>query len=605
MGKRAKTKEFGIHFPIGGLVKRYGYQSQPPYTTPDCQNVRPFDVLEGRERGGSRPGLVKAYDGALSDTPQCLAKVSLVDDGGDVTHTLIAVADNSFYKVTDGGLVALTNETLKTEDGDVITTEGSTAIDGGGTGASIGSGRVRATERGQKIYFADSAGTLVDGEDGTIANTNELTATAVSDWTAYGIDATRDVVLLTQRAGSSVEEGVYQITSVAAAKVTISATLTNGACNFQIAGGLKVFDPSTEEVAILEETDGFQPLACPLVCTYRDRICAAGPEHIWYMSRQGDPLDWDYGASVTDSQRAVAGTSADAGQIGQPITAMIPYSDDYIVFGCENSLWVLRGDPAYGGQLDMMSSQIGIINGDAWCSFPDASLLILSRAGLYLIPPGATGYPQEFSREIIPDELIDTDASSRITMVYDHKGRGVQLSIVPSDASTGTHWWIDISSGSIWPVTYSDDDMQPICGIVYAADTDSDQDLLLAGNDGYIRQSSEDASDDDGETIESYVVIGPLWIGAGMSRMGILTELYGVLDAQSNSVTCEIGVADYGEQTITQLAAPRFSTTLVGGRRNRFYPRVNAPAMAIRLSSTSQWAMESLGGVVLPGGRVR
>ena len=52
MAKGPKIVE--LRFPIGGLVRRYGYQSQAPYTTPDCENVVPRDVLENRERGGRR-----------------------------------------------------------------------------------------------------------------------------------------------------------------------------------------------------------------------------------------------------------------------------------------------------------------------------------------------------------------------------------------------------------------------------------------------------------------------------------------------------------------------------------------------------------------------
>lgn len=44
-------------FPVGGLDNSVSVQRQPPYTTPDAKNVRPFDVISGRGRGGTRPGL--------------------------------------------------------------------------------------------------------------------------------------------------------------------------------------------------------------------------------------------------------------------------------------------------------------------------------------------------------------------------------------------------------------------------------------------------------------------------------------------------------------------------------------------------------------------
>lgn len=46
-----------MRFPLGGLDRRYAFQDQAPYTTPDCMNVWPLDVTTGRERGGVRPGL--------------------------------------------------------------------------------------------------------------------------------------------------------------------------------------------------------------------------------------------------------------------------------------------------------------------------------------------------------------------------------------------------------------------------------------------------------------------------------------------------------------------------------------------------------------------
>ena len=50
-----------LPFPFGGLHEGLAAEKQPPTTSPQLKNVRPFDVEEGRSRGGQRPGLVKAY----------------------------------------------------------------------------------------------------------------------------------------------------------------------------------------------------------------------------------------------------------------------------------------------------------------------------------------------------------------------------------------------------------------------------------------------------------------------------------------------------------------------------------------------------------------
>ncbi len=61
------SRTIGLKFPLGGLNRRFSIQRQPPFTTPRCLEMRPFDPLEERERGGSRPGLT-SYPFDLGET---------------------------------------------------------------------------------------------------------------------------------------------------------------------------------------------------------------------------------------------------------------------------------------------------------------------------------------------------------------------------------------------------------------------------------------------------------------------------------------------------------------------------------------------------------
>ena len=174
---------------------------------------------------------------------------------------------------------------------------------------------------------------------------------------------------------------------------------------------------------------GVPPLGCPLCCTYRGRLVLAGPGIVWYMSRVLDPTDFDFGYDPNDPSRAVGGTSTTTGGIPEPIVALIPHSDDYLIFGCERSLWLLTGDPAYGGTISALSRDIGVLGPGAWCTLPDSSVVILSRDGLYLIPAGAGSPPQPISRPLLPAELVDLDWQANvISMCYDVEGRGIHLS---------------------------------------------------------------------------------------------------------------------------------------------------------------------------------
>ena len=101
------------------------------------------------------------------------------------------------------------------------------------------------------------------------------------------------------------------------------------------------------------KTFGSLPAKAYLGCLYRGRAVLSGnPEnpHQWYMSRQA--YIWDYAYLANDAQSPVVGNNADAGEVGDIVRALIPYKDDYLLFGGANTFYVLRGDPAKGGDLD-------------------------------------------------------------------------------------------------------------------------------------------------------------------------------------------------------------------------------------------------------------
>lgn len=54
-----------ILFPIKGIHRGGVTSLLPPLTTCHMNNMRPYDTLDNRARGGQRPGLVKWGDGDL------------------------------------------------------------------------------------------------------------------------------------------------------------------------------------------------------------------------------------------------------------------------------------------------------------------------------------------------------------------------------------------------------------------------------------------------------------------------------------------------------------------------------------------------------------
>ncbi|MFP3386030.1 hypothetical protein, partial [Tritonibacter sp. SIMBA_163] len=55
-GRPAKSP-IPLPFPVQGIDENSPYGVQPPTTTPDALNVRSYDALERRNRGGQRTGI--------------------------------------------------------------------------------------------------------------------------------------------------------------------------------------------------------------------------------------------------------------------------------------------------------------------------------------------------------------------------------------------------------------------------------------------------------------------------------------------------------------------------------------------------------------------
>ena len=356
---------------------------------------------------------------------------------------------------------------------------------------------------------------------------------------------------------------------------------------------------TTYELSWTSDYYGIPPLNCPLCCTYRGRLVLAGPGAVWYMSRVLDPNDWDYGYDPSDASRAIGGTSTTTGGIPEPILALMPHSDQYLIFGCERSLWLLTSDPAYGGTIQALSRDVGVLGPNAWCNLPDGSIVFLSRDGLYQIPPGASSYPQSISRQFLPAELLDVDwITNTISLCYDVWGRGIHLSITPVSGATGIHFFVDWTTKSFWPVTLPNS-QQPTIMVRYSPNSTFPASVILGSYDGYTRKYSTSATTDDGTAFSSVICYGPIAIG-GISNYGELVYLSADTDSNGQSVSWGIYTGDNGQEAIASAVSgatagnAEWTGTFVAGDNQRQYPRAFGAAHVIMVSGTHGWAIEGL-----------
>lgn len=570
-----------VVFPPGGLDKKASHRQSKPFASVDCLNVRPSETIENRTRGGSRPGLESPFTGDPGESFRFLVPMVLAseEDGAPLSSTMLVISadGNILSESVSPGTMNQVITDLTVRD-DVL---------------------LSAAQNGQKLYIADYGDLRASGTNGVVSGAT-LDSATYADWRTLGILTDDDVCVISAPAGSA---GTYEISSFTENVVTLASSPgDNSDCTFRIERAPKVYDPNEGTLTLLVATDGQVPTGNPLICRFLGRIVFAGAApapHVWYMSRQNDELDWDY--SQADSQRAVAGTTAEAGVPGEAITALFTHSDDYLIIGCRSEIWRMRGDPAFGGSLMALDLKIGIISQDAWCIGPSGEVVFLSLDGIYVLPPGGDSRPMSLSREKLPQELLNIDVTTIIiSMEYDIDGRGVHIYLTPVVAGTTTHWWLDWQYKTFWPITHHSD-FEPTAMCTYQSIDSDYSGVLLGGRDGTIRRYDDSAEDDDGTNFSSYINIGPIPMNSdGMT--GTLLSLVGVMAEGSGDIIWSVHPGLTFEETAS--AASSDSGTWVAGINATARPACRGQAYVLKITGTpgSAWAFENVPTVVRDSG---
>jgi hypothetical protein len=467
-----------------------------------------------------------------------------------------------------------------------------------------------SAERAQALYIADYGEKIASGTNGTNTTTSFDSAT-YADWTTVGIDTDDHVLVITS--GTGVTADVYEISSVAAGSLALSTSPgTSGTgINFYISRCPKVFTASTNTLTRLIGTDAGSPAptTCPLVCLYRDRLVFAGAEdapHVAYASRISAPTDYSYGDSSDDPARAwYLGASSQEGTVGHPITALIPVSDDLLVFGCSDKIMILRGDVTYQGQMDVVSHNYGILGprARAWCYGPAGEVFAIGKTGLFMMPPTMNAVIP-MSDEVLPRELKNIDTNSNtVLMNYDLEAGGIHIFVTPNaGGQTPEHWFFTYSNGKgFWPVTLPTNHE---AFSIYGPDPVNGT-TIWGSRNGYLRNYNPTSETDEGTAIDSYIYYGPIRTSGNDYRDGFITEVFGVLASGSGDVTWELYVADACEGAVDATTAFDTATWSGDGLTFKSRPRARAGAFTVKVkkgSDTRAWSLDRLNAVVMPAG---
>jgi len=239
---------------------------------------------------------------------------------------------------------------------------------------------------------------------------------------------------------------------------------------------------------------------------------------------------------------------------------------------------------------------IGIISNRAWCRIED-TICFLSDDGIYRMN-GDGSELKPLSPGAVPDELLDVDTSTTtVSMGYERDRNAVHI-YLRTAAGSDTHWVYEIEPQAFWPVRFERDNHSPLVMCQH------DGELLLAGNDGYIRQVG--GANDDGAAIESHVVIGPMRLGKP-GYFGRWMKLHAMLAAGGGRVNWRIVTGDTAEEAAdnVKLAIEAFQAGTSysayvqssgnwpsGSRSIMAYPRTRGVWACLWLQSTDRWAFE-------------
>ena len=373
----------------------------------------------------------------------------------------------------------------------------------------------------------------------------------------------------------------------------------------------KVIDPATLTVSNWVATaPATLPPGCRLACTYRGRIVLArdaSSAQNWYMSRLGDALDWDFGASP-ESTTAVAGNSS--GKFGQPadsITALIPYSDDLLIFGCSKSMWVMEGDPGAGGRVQNVSYKTGVIGPRSWCFDDQGHLYFMGSGGLYRMPRGTRDAVPVSGRRLT--RLLDRVDTSKtfVQMGFDSFKQWVIICLTSTDSSVvGVHVIYDTISDALWPTTFATYDHNPWSILEVVGVEDEQRRVLFGGSGGYIRRMDDASASDDGTVIDSYVRLAEMEVGSGTIE-SVVAEMQAefskdlpatlnwyLVSGRSANEIVNIPTADIFSGAADSLTG-QFSTSLGFQTPVRMRRRGGAHSLVLRNNTaTEQWAVERI-----------
>ena len=427
----------------------------------------------------------------------------------------------------------------------------------------------------------------------------------------------------------------YRITAVVAGRDSLTVVELDGtslaaqdgtiAARWNICRSAKVLDLEAGTLSIWEATAGrgSVPHGAKMVITWQDRMVMANDQinpHVWSMSRNGDPYDWLYGSE--DLGSPVAGTNFQAGLIGEPLTALIAHNKSCLLFGAEDSIWLMRGDPMQGGYIERLSDDIGVVGPFAHTKTDKDATYFISHVGLYVMPSGCGDVPTPVSRDKIPAHGPVDWGSNDKHLAFDVVHNGLMLLYLETATHTFKSIWFDLKHGGFWPLSFSPKQHSRLFHWQPAAGRDGQKalgSLMFGGPSGEVSQLDGSANGDYGSStaVSSSVVVGPIKVSGSQAQSAMVQEIQTVGEFSSSSgvvnMVVRVGPTAKVASTIipgpgagaVNLAPWTAGSVLTATTEN---PRVSGHALTLQILASAghtDWAFDEACLTIAPLGKAR
>lgn len=387
---------------------------------------------------------------------------------------------------------------------------------------------------------------------------------------------------------------------------------------FLLDGGdnMQIYDPAGNAVTAWTATAGALPGSAgdrpQFLNRWAGRLVLGGVQaqpHEWFMTRVADAQDFDY--SQDDLQAAVTGTSSGLGEVGDVLTAIIPYREGPLLFGCLHEIWILTDNPADRGgnaQQYQLMDQTGIRGPRAYCFDPLGVLYFLGTDGLYRMYLSGLNVKrfELLSGNRLDKMLRDVNwLTHDVLLAWDPDQQGVHIWITPIVEAETEHLFWDRRTGAfvtdIMPTR-----LGPTAAHFFKGDDPAESGLIFGGRDGYVYQHDAAAKNDDGEAIVSRAMMTPIIFGGGGSA-GIVSDVTGITAQGTDSVDLIVRRSDNPEDVPT--AGDHWRSRWRGaGIQPTECRKAAGRVIALELSNDRKnetWALEALELRLRPTGTVR